>query len=88
MLFCSAAVKVLGLDATTVFNRRMEAAERLSGGARYAAFGKLDADIMRQAAPWAALYVPTVREFVSSRVGCYVFQPAFALMDLANVCLK
>jgi ABC-type oligopeptide transport system substrate-binding subunit len=78
----------LALFDSPVFNKRMETAERLSGLQRYATFGRLDIDIMRQAAPWAALYVPTVRDFVSSRVGCYVFQPAWAAMDLAAVCLK
>jgi peptide/nickel transport system substrate-binding protein len=70
------------------FNGRMEAAERLPVPDRYAVFGKLDVDIMRDAAPWAALYNATVREFVSARVGCYIFQQAFAAMDLANACLK
>ena len=66
----------------------MAAAERLSGDARYAAFGKLDVDIMRDEAPWASLYNPTVREFISESVGCYVYQPASQGMDLAAACLK
>ena len=79
----------IALMNVPAFNTRMDAAERLSGTARYAAFGRLDIDIMRQQAPWAALYVPTVRELISKRVGCYVFQPALSgTMDLANVCLK
>ena len=59
-------------------NRRMDEAARLVSDARYAAFGRLDADIMLQQAPWAALYNNTVRELVSSRVGCHVFQPSMA----------
>jgi peptide/nickel transport system substrate-binding protein len=70
------------------FNKRMKEAQLLAGDARYAVYGKLDVDIMRKATPWAPLYVPTVREFVSARVGCYVFQPVYAAMDLAHVCLK
>ena len=70
------------------YNERMEQAERLSGKARYAAFGKLDADIMRNVAPWAAEYNGTVREFVSPRVGCYVFQESMGIMDFAAACLK
>src|SRR5581483_6437747 len=69
-------------------NARMNASALLSGPRRYAAFGQLDADIMRTRAPWAALYVPSVREFVSARVGCYIFQASQAIIDLANVCLK
>jgi ABC-type oligopeptide transport system substrate-binding subunit len=71
-----------------VFNRRIKTAELLSGPRRYAAFGAIDVDMMRKAAPWAPTYVPNIREFVSKRVGCYLFNPALAAMDLANVCLK
>lgn len=71
-----------------VLNGRMEAAARLSGARRSAAFGRLDAEIMRTAAPWAPLYVGNVRELVSARVGCYLYQPAWSGLDLANVCLK
>jgi ABC-type transport system substrate-binding protein len=69
-------------------NKRMEAAARLSGRARYAAYGNLDVQIMRRDAPWATVYNATVREVVSDRVGCYVFQPSFGIMDLAAACLK
>jgi peptide/nickel transport system substrate-binding protein len=79
----------LALLNVPALNARMETAERLSGPARYTAFGRIDIDIMRQQAPWAALYNPTIREFISKRVGCYVFQPALSgTMDLASVCLK
>jgi hypothetical protein len=30
----------------------------------------------------------TSREFVSERVGCYSYQPAWGQMNLALVCLK
>ena len=37
-------------------------------------------------------YLPTqaipVAEFVSKRVGCYVYQPAYGGISLASVCLK
>jgi ABC-type oligopeptide transport system substrate-binding subunit len=69
-------------------NKRMEAAAKLSGRARYAAYGSLDVQIMRRDAPWATVYNATVREVVSDRVGCYVFQPSFGIMDLAAACLK
>jgi hypothetical protein len=39
-------------------------------------------------AQWAALYNPTVREFISKSVGCYVYQQAFGAMSLATACLK
>jgi ABC-type transport system substrate-binding protein len=70
------------------FNKRMDNAANLSGAARYAAYGKLDVDLMRIAAPWASVYNGNVREFVSTKVGCYLYQPVFAGMDLAAACLK
>jgi hypothetical protein len=63
------------------------AAERLSGPRRYLAFGKLDADLVRNAAPWAAyLNLPQI-DFFSARMGCQVFQPVYA-MDLAALCIR
>ncbi|HWQ01601.1 MAG TPA: ABC transporter substrate-binding protein [Gaiellaceae bacterium] len=69
-------------------NRQLARAALLSGPRRYSTYGSLDIDIMRTVAPWVPLFVPTVREFVSSHVGCYLFQEAQAAMDLAHVCLK
>ena len=70
------------------FNRQMDAAAKLTGDARYAAYADLDERIMRQAAPWVPINNPNVREFVSARVGCYVYVPPFQLMSLAVACLK
>ena len=39
-------------------------------------------------APWAAFSNTNTREFVSSRVGCYTFQPILGAIDLATACLK
>jgi hypothetical protein len=64
-------------------NTRMRRASQLSGPARYEAYGKLDDDIMREQAPWASMYNGNVREFISPRVGCYLYQPPFGVMDLA-----
>jgi peptide/nickel transport system substrate-binding protein len=70
------------------FNTAMREAAQLSGPPRYEAYGKLDGDIMREQAPWAPMYNGTVREFISPRVGCYLYQPAFGVMDLAAACLE
>jgi peptide/nickel transport system substrate-binding protein len=70
------------------FNKEMDVAAKLTGDARYAAYASLDERIMRQAAPWVPINNPNVREFVSTRVGCYVYVPAFQLMSLAVACLK
>ena len=59
------------------YNKMMTAASKLSGGARYDAYGKLDVDMMRNAAPWAPLSNGNVREFISSRVTNYLFHPVY-----------
>ena len=78
----------LSLVNDPTLNRRLAEAALLSGPRRYSTYGRLDIDIMRTVVPWVPLFVPTVREFVSSHVGCYLFQEAQAAMDLAHVCLK
>jgi peptide/nickel transport system substrate-binding protein len=72
-----------------IFNRRMEAAARLSGSRRYAAYARLDADLMRQAAPIIPYANEYKLEFVSKRTGCIVLAPGAASgLDFAAVCLK
>jgi len=34
------------------------------------------------------MYNGNIREFISPRVGCYLYQPAFGVMDLAAACLE
>ena len=69
-------------------NKRMAAANKLTGNARYAAYGKLDLDITKNYAPWAAYDNRNERDFVAARVGGYVFQPAYATADLATFFIK
>jgi peptide/nickel transport system substrate-binding protein len=70
------------------YKRKLEAAARLSGPPRYLAYGRLDADLARNAAPWVALSNPVRRDFFSARIGCQVFQPVYAFMDLAALCIR
>jgi peptide/nickel transport system substrate-binding protein len=71
------------------FNRRMDAAARLSGSRRYAAYAKLDADLMRQAAPMIPYANEYRLDFVSKRTGCIVLAPGAASgLDYAAACLK
>ena len=70
------------------FNQRMRDAYLLTGARRYTAYGNLDVSLMRDAAPWVVTNVSNVREFVSNRVGCYVYQPAYGAMSLVAACLK
>jgi ABC-type transport system substrate-binding protein len=59
------------------YNAAMTAASRLNGQARYEAYGKLDVDLMKNAAPWAPLANGNVREFISGRVTNYLFHPVY-----------
>ena len=64
----------------------MHAAARLSGDARLQAYGDLDVELARDAAPLAAWVNDNDRDFFSSRIGCQVYQPIYA-MDLAALCV-
>jgi peptide/nickel transport system substrate-binding protein len=67
------------------YNARLAAASKLTGSARYRAYGKLDVDLARNEAPVAAYEADNALTFVSKRVGCLVLHPFF---DLAAACLK
>jgi peptide/nickel transport system substrate-binding protein len=69
------------------YNRRMAAADRLRGSARLRAFYELDADIMRNEAPWAPLQETSAWLLVSKRVGCLKVQAVF-VRDYAAMCLR
>ena len=71
------------------YNRRMELAGRMSNlPKRYAAYGAIDRDVMKNQAPYAPLFFRTVREFTSSRVKNYSYQPIYAAMNFNAVSLK
>jgi peptide/nickel transport system substrate-binding protein len=57
------------------WNRRLEAAAQLTGKARYAAFAKLEAQLLRDAAPVAPYAALNQLLFVGKAVGCVVRQP-------------
>jgi peptide/nickel transport system substrate-binding protein len=68
------------------YNRLFAAASRLPiGPQRNAAYGRLDLDLARNAAPAIAYAYDNVLTFVSARTGCVVTN---AYLDLAAVCLK
>jgi len=70
-----------------VYNRKLEAAARLSGPARYRAYAKLEADLVANAAPMVAFATGTSQDLFSARIGCQTYQPVFG-MDLAALCLR
>jgi ABC-type transport system substrate-binding protein len=67
------------------YTRQLSRASQLSGPARYTAYGKLDVDLARDAAPAIAAVTINSWAFVSARTGCVVMNPSF---DLTAVCLK
>jgi peptide/nickel transport system substrate-binding protein len=69
------------------YNRKLAAAGRLSGAARFRAFSRLDAEIMRNQAPWAPLFEGSAENFLSERVGCLKVHPVI-FRDYAAMCLR
>jgi peptide/nickel transport system substrate-binding protein len=70
---------------STKYNRLLEEASRLTGAARYRAYGELDVMLSRDAAPAIPFANLNAWAFVSARVGCVVMNPG---LDLTAVCVK
>jgi ABC-type oligopeptide transport system substrate-binding subunit len=69
------------------YTRRLAIAERLSPPERYVAYGRLESDLARDAAPWAAIGNPVTRDFFSARIGCQLYQPVYGI-DLGALCIR
>jgi ABC-type oligopeptide transport system substrate-binding subunit len=69
------------------YTRLLAAAERLPPPKRYVAYGRLESDLARNAAPWAAIGNPVARDFFSARIGCQLFHPLYGL-DLTALCIR
>jgi YVTN family beta-propeller protein len=69
------------------FNRRLLAAERLSGPRRYIAYSRIEHDMVRDAAPWIAFSIETSHDFFSARTGCQIYQPVYGI-DLGALCIR
>jgi ABC-type transport system substrate-binding protein len=67
------------------YDRLLAAAGRLSGQARYRAYGKLDVQLATDEAPALAAIASNTWAFVSARTRCVVMNPG---LDLTAVCLK
>ncbi|HSC91912.1 MAG TPA: ABC transporter substrate-binding protein [Gaiellaceae bacterium] len=68
-------------------NRRLEAAAKLTGAARYRTYAQLDVDISKQYAPWASYSYANNRDFVSAGVGCYSYHPTYSF-NLVLACRR
>src|SRR5262249_39369676 len=69
-------------------NRKIEAADRLTGAARRKAWADLDAELMRDDPPYAPFALLASPDFVSRSYGCFVLQPVVARPDLVAACKK
>ncbi len=70
------------------YNNAMKAAAKLSGNPRYEAYGKLDVDLMKNAAPWAPMYNSNTREFIGARLTNYIYHPVYAGAVLNALAIK
>jgi YVTN family beta-propeller protein len=68
------------------YRARLAAAARLSGPERYLTYGRLDADLARDAAPWIAYGNPSRHELFSARMGCQEY--GVYGLDLAALCIR
>ena len=67
------------------FNAEMARASLLFGNSRNAAYNALDKAMMQQDPPWVPILNRNEREFVSSHIGCFTYNPVFEV-DLAALC--
>jgi len=69
-------------------NKQMAVANSLTGDKRYAAYAALDLKIQKNYAPLAVYENRNQREFISSRIGGFVFQNAHGLANLNTFYIK
>ena len=71
-----------------VYRNRLAAAALLTGNARLAALRKIEDDMSRKAAPYAAFGSFSSGEYLSARSSCRVIQGAYGVIDLAALCVR
>jgi ABC-type transport system substrate-binding protein len=86
LLYRGSGISGVNLDDPRI-DSRIEAADRLTGGARRKAWADLDIDLMRDNPPWAPLVNNQNRTFVSRSVGCFLEHPVYSF-DIAAACKK
>ena len=70
------------------YQKRMDAAARLAGDARYRTYGTLDIDITRNQSPLVITNNQNVREFISTKVGCATYSYAWGGLNIVMLCPK
>jgi peptide/nickel transport system substrate-binding protein len=84
--FVGSDVDFPGADAQQ-YRAQIAAASKLAGRRRFQAYGRLDTELARHAAPVVAFANLTADDFFSPQIGCQVFQPIYG-MDLAALCRR
>jgi peptide/nickel transport system substrate-binding protein len=69
------------------YNKKMDSANALSGQDRLTAYGLLDRDLMKNAAPVAPYIATNARILTSSKVGCYGYTSIQSTL-LTQLCVK
>jgi YVTN family beta-propeller protein len=69
------------------YNRRLDAAVKLTSPTRENALGRLDVHVARTDAPWAALANERGYDFFSARIGCQQYNLAFGI-ELGGLCIR
>jgi ABC-type oligopeptide transport system substrate-binding subunit len=69
-------------------DKKIDAANLLTGPARAKAWGRLDIYTMQKYAPWAPIDNRNVVDYVGPKTAGYVFNPPYGAMDLATLYLK
>lgn len=59
------------------YNAAMKAASKLTGEARFKAYGALDVDISKNAAPWVSVFNFTSRDFISAKTENYIYHAVY-----------
>jgi ABC-type transport system substrate-binding protein len=70
------------------YNRRMTEASKLTGDKRYAAYGQLDVDIMKNEAPWVPMSNYNARDFIGPNVTNFLFHPVYGHVIINALALK
>jgi ABC-type oligopeptide transport system substrate-binding subunit len=70
------------------FNKLMDQAALLAGDARFAAYGRLDVQIMKEAAPWAPYINSNNRMLVSARISNVIYNEANTNVALNALVIK
>ena len=70
------------------FRARLERARALAGEGRLAAYRRLEDELLRGPAPYAAFSSFTAPEYFSERLGCRLIQGAYHVVDLGALCVR